>query len=284
MRLTVIILMIASSLLTTSIYDVSAKERAYISIAPFYAPEKIWRLYSPLIDYLNKSTNIHWELKVYPSHEAIERAVCNNDLSIALLGPLFVYRTHKECGAEMLLAALDETGKENLKIVIVSADKRVRSIKDLVGQRIGLFKPYTAAHGVTKKMLFDEGVTEANTKFVVYQNLERLIDDVMTGAIKAGGVRESSLKGYKNFSFNHIKASGPLPNFFFVASPDTSEGIKKTFVKTMLRLKPLSNERDKRLVQNWDEVVKYGYALPPKDCLQELEGYYLLYYKFTRVN
>jgi ABC-type phosphate/phosphonate transport system substrate-binding protein len=262
--------------------NASSEEKIYISVVPFHAPEKIWHLYSPLVSYLNKNTDIKWELKLYPNHDAIKDALCSNELSIALFGPILAYKAYQECGASPLIAALNDNGKVNFKVAIVSVDQKIRSLKDLKGHKVGLFKPKTVANWATKKMLADEGLNEGNVEFIVFQSLERISNEILTGSIKAGGIRETNLKTFKNFNLNILKISDPLPGFIFMASPKVSDDVRKKFTNALLKLNPLKNKTDMSTVKEWDEVIKYGFSLPPKDYMQEVEKFYMLYNKYTQ--
>lgn len=259
-----------------------SEEKAYISVVPFHAPEKIWHLYSHFIDYLNKNTDIKWELKIYPNHDTIKEALCSNEISIALFGPILAYKTYQECSASPLIAALNENGRINFKIAIVSVDPKIKSLKDLKGHKVGLFKPKTVANWVTRKMLDDEGLNEGNLEFVIFQNLERISNEILTGSIKAGGIRETTLKTLKNLNLNTLKVSDSMPGFVFMASPKISDDIRKKFTNALLKLKPLKNKKDMSTTQEWDEVIKYGFSLPPKDYMQEVEKFYILYNKYTQ--
>lgn len=262
--------------------NASSEEKIYISVAPFHAPEKIWHLYSPLVNYLNKNTDIKWELKIYSNHDAIKEALCSNELSIALFGPILSHRAYQKCGASPLIAALNEDGKVNFKIAIVSVDQKIRSLKDLKGHKVGLFKPKTVANWVTKKMLDDEGLNEGNVEFIVFQSLERILNAILTGSIKAGGIKEMNLKTFKKFNFNILKISDPLPGFVFMTSPKISDDVRKKFTNALLKLDPLKNKIDMATVEKWDEVIKYGFSLPPKDYMQEVEKFYILYNKYSQ--
>lgn len=260
--------------------DVTAHETATFAVVPVQPPERIWRMYSPLVDYLNKHTKIKWELRLFKNHKEMVDALCNNELSVAFIGPMFAYKLLKNCHVDLLLMALNEQSEVNLRIKLVTADKHIKSVKDLKGHRIGIFKPNTAAHAVTKKMLEDEGINEGNTQFVIYQSLERILDDIMVGSIKAGGVRETILKSYKDFNFKIIKTSELLPGFVFVASEKTPESIKKSFKSALLKLNPKKNPKDKALLDSWDELVKYGFSLPTSQYIADITRYNASYGRY----
>ncbi len=264
------------------ILNAYSEEKTYISVVPSESPEKIWHHYSPFVDYINKNTDIKWELKNYPNHDALKKALCSNEISIALFGPILAYKAYQECGAFPLIAALNENGKANFKVAIVSVDPKIRSLKDLKGHKIGLFKPVTAVNWVTRKMLDDEGLNESNVKFLLFQSIERIFNEILTGSIKAGGIRDINLKTYKGFNLNVLKISDPIPGFVFMASPNTPYDVRKKFTNALLRLKPLENKKDMLIVKSWDELIKYGFSLPPKDYMKEVENLYILYNKYIK--
>ncbi|MEK6698856.1 MAG: PhnD/SsuA/transferrin family substrate-binding protein [Nitrospirota bacterium] len=89
----------------------SASTTYSIGIIPFYGPEQIWRLYTPFIDYLNKTTALTWELKLYHSHDSIIDALCSNEIFIALLGPAPLGRAYQKCRTAPLVVSLGRAGK-----------------------------------------------------------------------------------------------------------------------------------------------------------------------------
>src|SRR3990172_3843630 len=131
----------------------------YIGIIPFYAPEKIWNLYTPLIDYLNKSTDIKWALKLYHDHEETIEGLCKGEISIALLGPVPFSRAQSKCGVKPLLVALERDGKPYYRSILITTDFAVKSLSDLRGKEFGFLEGSTAAYVLPRKMLEEEGIT-----------------------------------------------------------------------------------------------------------------------------
>lgn len=277
-----ILLIVSLSLCFMSIALADTGEEVIVSISPFHAPEKIWHLYSPFIDYLNKNSNIKWRLKIYPNHDFIKKALCDGEIAIALFGPIPAYSTYKECGAELLIFVANEDGRPEFRVFILTANPKIKSIKDLKGKRIGLFKPSTAAYVMTKKMLDDEGVNEENANFLIYQNLERIINDVITGGLDAGGIREYSNISFKNLNLKVLKASDPVPGFVFMSSPKTPVSLKKEFSDILLRLSSLEKNKFKEITKDWDETIKHGFLLPKKDYIKGAERFNILYEKYKK--
>lgn len=262
--------------------DLYPGQEINIGIVPFHSPEKIWHLYTPFVDYLNKNTKLNWKLKIYPNHESIKKALCDGEISIALFGPVLAYVANKECNAEPVITALNENGKPDFRIYIITSEKKIKSIKDLKGHKIGLFKPITAANMVTRKMLEDEGLDEGNVKFLIYQSLERIVNDVMTDELKAGGVREMNYISFKNLNIKVLKKSEPVPGFAFMASPQTPVSVKKEFIGALLRLNSIEKSKLKEITSDWDETIRHGFSLPPKNYIKEAERFNILYEKYKK--
>jgi phosphonate transport system substrate-binding protein len=260
----------------------ATEKDTFVGIVPFHAPEKILPLYSSFVDYLNKNTRVRWHLKIYPNHDSIIKALCDGEISIALVGPILAYVSNKECKAEPLILPLNEEGASEFKIYIVTADQKIKKIKDLQGKRIGLFKPITIANIVTRKMLEDEGLSDNNVKFVIYNTLERIINDVLTDEIKAGGVRRMSHISFQDLNLKVLKTSEPVPGFAFIASPKAPNPAKKEFVDVLMRLNSLEKNRFKEITSGWDEIIKHGFVVPQKGYLKDIERFYLMYERYKK--
>jgi ABC-type phosphate/phosphonate transport system substrate-binding protein len=279
-KIAVVFLLI--TLIIFYLFDEVYSAEVSISIAPFHAPEKIWHLYNPFIEYLNKNTNIKWQLKIYPTHEEIKKALCNGEIAIALFGPVLAYQANKDCNAEPLILVLNEDGKPNFSIYIVTADKNIKSVKQLKGLKIGLFKPATAADLVSRKLLDEEGINEENSKFIVYQNLERIVNDIMTDEIKAGSIRNFNYISFKHLAFQILKKSEPLPGFAFMSLPTIDPKIKKQFINALLKLNSLEKNKLRKITSGWDETIKYGFSFPDESFLKEVEKFIATYEKYKK--
>lgn len=248
----------------------AAENTVYIGIVPFYAPEKIWRLYSPFVDYLNKTTDIKWELKLFKNHEAIIKGICSDEVSIALLGPVPLGRVYEMCGARALLVALGEDGNPHYRSVILTWNPHIKSLKDIKGKPFAFFKNSTAAYVLPRKMLHDEGIDIKDIKPVFYNGQDDIINALLKQEVAAGGVKELLYERFKAFNLRVLKASEPIPNFAFCASPNINKQVAEKFMTSLLKLKPMTNKRDKNIVKDWHDVIRHGFILPPDNYLKDV--------------
>lgn len=241
----------------------------YIGIIPFYAPEKIWKLYTPLIDYLNKTTDITWALKIYHNHEETIDAVCKGEISVAFLGPVPFSRAQKTCGVRPLLTALDSEGKTTYRSVLITGDFVVMSLRDLKGKDFGFFEGSTAADVLPRKMLEDEGITIDMINPVFFKGQDQIMEALMKREIAAAGVKETLYRKFKGERLKVLKISEPVPNFVFCASPLLRSKTEKQFVKALLKVKPLSRPSYRKIVQEWDDEIRNGFVRPSGNYAEE---------------
>lgn len=258
----------ASSAISSRTPDKPAAGSPYaLTVIPFYSPEKLWTLYSPLIEYLKKKTGKPWELKLYHDHDALLEGFCRGEVSVALLGPIPLGRANKTCGAQPFLVALGKDGKPSYRSVIATNDPAVTGLRTLRGKKFGLFKGSTAAHIVPLKMLRDAGLGPNDLQTVFFEGQDRIMTALLMGEVTAAGMKEALFQKFEKEPIRALKTSVPLPNFSFCASPAASTEVVRQFSTALLALKPREQAGDARTVNSWDDEIKNGFAPPDADFL-----------------
>ena len=238
-----------------------------VAVIPFYSPEKIWLLYSPLIEYLKKTTGHPWELKLYPNHDSLIEDLCGGQIGVALLGPVPLGRANQKCDAEPLIVALGKDGKPTYRSVIVTSDAAVTALGGVRGKKFGFFKGSTAAHIVPAKLLRDAGLGMDAVEQVFLESQDRIMTALLTREISAAGVKETLYRKFEKEPLRVITISEPLPNFAFSALPSLPSRVRERFVQALLRLKPHANNQDAATMKDWDDEIKNGFMLPADDYL-----------------
>lgn len=240
------------------------------AVIPFYGPEKIWNLYAPFVNYLNKATGLRWELKLFHNHEEVIAGLCSGEVSIALLGPVPLGIVAKNCGIEPLIVALGRDGRPFYHSVILAPKEGVNDLAGLRGKRFGVFRGSTAAHILPIKMLREAGVAEKDITLIFYPNQEDILKAVVSGEVAAGGVKESLYLKFKDASLKALKISDPVPQFAFSAAPSLGRKAKLRFINALLGLKPRAKDKHRRLVKDWDDEIKNGFVLPSDSFLDDV--------------
>lgn len=266
----VIVIMLCLALGVASIVQAEQHQpqqdsRYTVSVIPFYSPEKIWLLYDPLVQHLKATTGLPWQLKLYPSHDALLDALCKGELGVALLGPVPLGRAMKSCGAQPLAVALGKDGKPFYRSIVITGDPSVKAWPDLKGKSFGLFKGSTAAHILPVKMLKDAALGSKDVMFTFLESQDSIMSSLLNGNIAAAGVKESLYKRFQKEPLRVLGLSELLPNFAFAALPSWPEDARKPFTQALLKLSPASDARDAETVKPWDDEVKNGFISPDKD-------------------
>lgn len=255
----------------------------YIGIVPYFSPDKIWHFFQPVISYLNRASDIRWELKLYHSHDSIINGICNGELSIAYLSPVHFAIAYKKCGIKPLLITLAEDGKPYFRSAIITSDPGIKSLKELKGKRFAFGpKSTTGAYVVPRKMLEDEGITMDMIKPVFFAGGDKIVNAVARKEVAAGAVRIGVTMIVKGFDIKTLKVSEPLLNFAFCAAPDASQDAGRKFIDALLRLKPLSNKDDSRIVKNWYREMRHGFVAPPESYVRDALELYSIYRRYEQ--
>ncbi len=238
-----------------------------LTVIPYYAPDKLWVKFAPLVEYLRKTTNRPWELKLYPSHDMTIDALCSGDVSFALLGPVPAARSIEKCGVVTAVVAINADGNPYFHSVIVTADPSIASLAHLKDRKFGLFKGSTVAHIVPIRMLRSAGLGKHDIKPVFFEGQDRIMNALIAGEVSAAGMKDTLYKRFQESRLRVLIRSEPLPNFAFTAGPNISSSTKELFARALLRLKPGKNEPDRKLMQEWDDEIKNGF-MPPTPSYQ----------------
>lgn len=238
-----------------------------LAVIPFYSPERMWQLYSPLIEYLRRETGEPWELKLYANHKAMVESVCRNEVDVTLLGPVPLARVNKECGVLPFLVPNGGDGKPTYRSMLLTGDSAVRTVAGLRGKRVGFFRGSTAAHVLPVKMLRDVGLGPGSYKPVFFESQDRIMTALLSHEIAGAGVKESLYRRFEQEPVRLLKASEELPNFAFCALPTQAPARRQRFVAALLKLRPQQSADDAQTVKGWDDEIRNGFAPPAPDFL-----------------
>lgn len=238
-----------------------------LAVIPFYNPERMWQLYSPLIEYLRRETGEPWELKLYANHEVMVESVCKGEVDVTLLGPVPLARVNKQCGALPFLVPNGRDGQPTYRSMLLTGDSLVRTVAGLRGRRVGFYRGSTAAHIVPIKMLRDAGLGPGSYTPVFFESQDRIMTALLSREVAGAGVKEALYRRFEQEPVRLLKASQALPNFAFCALPSQPPARRERFVAALLKLRPLQSAPDAQTVTGWDDEIRNGFAPPGPDFL-----------------
>lgn len=238
-----------------------------LAVIPFYSPEKIWQLYTPLIEFLRRETGERWELKLYPNHDTMVAGVCRGEVDVTLLGPVPLGRVNRACAVVPFLVPRGNDGKLAYHSMLLSGDPKVTTTAGLRGKKIAFFKGSTAAHIFPLKMLADAGLGPGSFSPVFLESQDRIMTALLSHEVAGAGVKEALYRRFAKEPVRLLQTSDALPNFAFAALPTQPPALRERLVAALLKLRPLENAADAAAVKGWDDEIKHGFELPPPDFL-----------------
>ena len=251
------------------------------AVVPYYTPEKIWKLFSPFVEYISTETKQPWKLLLYSNHDEFVEDICNGKISVALAGPIPVGRGYNKCGSRPFLAALAKNGKPVYHAFMVTSDPAARELPDLKGRKIGLFKGSTAAHILPVKMLKNAGVPLSDIQPVFIEGQDRLVTALLSGEVAAAGMKEALFRKIAKENLRVLATSEEVPNFALTALPSFPEKLRRQLTKSLLTLQPLVDSKDAAIVKGWDDEVKNGFVEPDSNFLPAILNLYSIYWEIT---
>lgn len=239
-----------------------------LAVVPFYAPEVMWQLNAPLVEYLSRRTGEPWTLLLPASHEALDEAVCSGQVDVALLGPIPLARLNRRCGVLPFLVPLTREGTPVYHSVLLTASPEITDVAGVRGKEVAFFKGSTAAHVLPVKMLADAGLEPGDYRPLFLESQDRVMAALLAGKASAGGVKSALYRRFqKEPALRVLATSQPLPNFSFCTLPSTPPTMRKRFADALLLLAPRQRPRDARRVEGWDDELRNGFAVPPPGFL-----------------
>lgn len=253
--------------------DSAAPAVRTLAAIPFYAPERMWQLYEPLVDYLTRAAGEKWELKLFPNHETMIEGVCAGTVDVTLLGPVPLGRVNRKCGAVPILVALGKDGQPVYHSMLLTADPAVTSVAGLRGRKVGFLKGSTAAHVLPLRMLGDAGLGPGAYQPVFLESQDRIVTALLAHEIDGAGVKEALYRRFQGEpALRLLQTSEALPNFAFVTLPSQPAEVRERFAAALLKLHPFESGRDAETVKGWDDEVRNGFTRPAPDFLPAVLG------------
>lgn len=241
------------------------------AVIPYYGPEKMWQLFSPLVEYLRRETGEPWELKIYASHHQMLADVCAGKVDVTLLGPVPLGQVNETCGAMPFLVPLGKDGSPVYHSMLATADPSITSVAQLRGRKVGFLRGSTAAHVLPLLMLGDAGLEPGAYQAVFLPSQDKMMTALLEGAIAAAGFKEALFRRFEKEGARLLRTSDPVPNFAFAALPSQPPAFRQRFVAALLKLHPRESAADAAAVKDWDDEVRNGFMLPAADFLPAVQ-------------
>ena len=243
--------------------EASTKEVVYFSAITLYHPIMMYQRYQPLMDYLTKNTPYKFELKLSQDYRDIINFLKTNKVQVALLGGVTYLEAKKEFGVIPILKPLGQDGKPFYRCVFIarSSNNKINSLADLRGKSVAFASKLSTSGGLAPLYhLYSHGITlNALSRYKNLKYHDSVAREVLRGNFDAGAVIDSVANRFKNRGLKIIDVSEPLPGLPIVVRAGLSPKIIKAIKSALLSL-DYNNQEHRKMMEQWDEEFKYGFA------------------------
>lgn len=223
---------------------------------------KLFSQYLPMLKYLEKETGHKFNFHYSTSYEDLIKNFSTGKLNIIELGPLpYIKLKEKNSSAQAFLTFLNNKGEDTFTCNLLTKDKNLHSFSDITKNiKVKLSrKASTCAYFMTNYIFKKNNKSLKNFKYEYVETDSNVLLSLLMENETVGSVNSSIAQEYSHFNFHNILSSNKLPGFAFVANTKKiSDKTIKDIQNALMKLKPLTNKKDAKIVKKWSQNIKYG--------------------------
>jgi len=231
---------ISTILLLLFSFSANAEKPLTLGVHPYKSPQKLLKIYKPLINHLSQQLNRPVTLSIAKDYETHIQQIGENKLDIAYLGPASYVKLINRFGAKPILARQAINQKPTFQgKIIIRKNSTINTIKDLKGKRFAFGDPNsTMSHLVPRFMLLKNGVNASNLKHLDFLGShDNVALGVLSGDYDAGAVKEAVYNKYKPRGIKALDTTPALSEHLFVAGNHLSKKLITNIKHIFLNMK-----------------------------------------------
>ncbi|MEA3512078.1 MAG: PhnD/SsuA/transferrin family substrate-binding protein [Campylobacterota bacterium] len=240
------------------------------SSLPMDKSPKLFEQYSYMLRYLEKETGDKFEFIHSRSYRDLINKFKNGKIDIIELGPLpYIKLKEQYKKAEPFLTFNAKDGNPYYRCEFVTTEKDINSLLDVDNsKKVILTRKLSTCGYLMSELMFQDVDNSLNYLDYIYvETHSNVLINLLIKENSVGSVKSTILDKYEHFNFKKLAHSKPIPGFAFIANKEniSKEKIKK-IQKAILKLNPLTNDKDKEIVSKWSNNTKYGAIITKKDA------------------
>lgn len=259
------------------------KKTIHLGIVTLYHPLVMYRKFQSFADYLTAQTPFRFELKISQDYDNILRFLRYDEIDAALLGGLTYVKAREAAGVIPVAASLGSDGKPFCKGIFITRDTRkdILSLRDLKGKHMAFASTYSTSGSLAPffHLYSQAGINRHDLggyKHLKYH--DSVAREVLRGNFDAGVVLDTVAQRYHDKGIRFIGETGPFPGFLIAVSQTADPGLSPSLKTALFGLDP-ALPKDRKLMQDWDEKIKFGFREvkdsdygPVRDMIAYLSG------------
>ena len=232
-----------------------------IGVVSRFAPNIIYRLYQPIMDYLNANSELHHELALSESYQDAARSLRMGEVQASFLGAWMCHQLPPDSGLIPVAMPVNAQGLSRFHVVLITAENSpIQSMRDLRGKKVAVPSDQAfSGNWLQNGGLQSSGLEVADLDTIQhFQHHETVIWQVLRGNFAAGVVKENLAQKYQDQGLRTVVLSPAIPGPpLVVCSRNHSEEVQ-ALVNLLLAL-DRTNADDQVLMQSWTPEFAFGF-------------------------
>ena len=232
-----------------------------IGVVSRFAPNIIYRLYQPIMDYLNANSELHHELVLSESYQDAARRLRLGEVQASFLGAWMCHQLPPDSDLIPVAMPVNAQGLSRFHVVLVTPENSpIHSLADLQNCKIAVPSDQAfSGNWLQNGGLESVGLKVADLDTIQhFQHHETVIWQVLRGNFEAGVVKESLAGKYHSKGLRTVAFSPAIPGPPLVICSSNQSDEVRELVDLLLAL-DRSNAEDKVLMQSWTSEFAFGF-------------------------
>ena len=228
---------------TAALADISekkSKDELVFGILPFLSPVALLKRFSPLKDYLEKTTGKKIIIESAPSFPEYVKRTLNHEYDLVYTAPHFVPLTLEDSHYELLAASNNISSH-----IIVNKSSAITRIEQLAGKRIAHGPDQAFLVIIAKYLLKSKGLTgDKAPVFISHKSHNAALRANAAGDADAAIVGTFHLKLAAEKGLKAIEATERYPGIGILASREMPKALQHEIAKAFIDIKKSAEGRD----------------------------------------
>lgn len=255
--------------MTALFLDANEPQKLVFAPLPTQNEESIFKTFSPMVHYLEKSLNVTISFHFSPSYEALLADIQQGKVDIAYLGPLpYIELKTTSSFVEPLVFFNEANGKPMYRCVLVAWGDSYLPLSKLNSfHSFALTDPLSTCGYLSVSVLLREaGKSLDQQPFAYLGKHDEVALSVIKGRFDYGGVKSDVARAYAHLGLDVVAQTAPIPSFALVSnSQKLSQSFQKHITEVLLTA-PASEYK------TWGKGINKGVSLAHDDAYEPIRA------------
>ena len=226
-------------------FTIHSKEKLRISTIPDESINELHKKFLPLVEYLEKETNLKIEFTPVTDYAAVVEALVSKKIDMAWLGGFTYVQADMRSNGNIIPIIQRERDKKFKSVFITNKDSKIKNLKDLKNKTFSFGSPSsTSGHLMPRYFLMQEKIIPENffNKIAYSGAHDATIFSVLGKKVDAGAL---NISVWEDFNKKNLKVKNNLSVFFTTPDyfdynwsirKDIPESTRKKIINAFLKL------------------------------------------------